>query len=537
SGAWFTAAVALLAAVPVFIVLVQALTAGWAPDGDRAVVAARAYDVLSAHPPLVGAFSTTTFLTGVNTYSPGPLLYWLLAVPAHLPGLWALPTTMAVVNGASVVGSVLLARRRGGPVFMVVAAAAIVVMLSSLPTDLPSDIWAPSAPLLPFTLLVIVSWSVACGDAQLLPLAVLLASFTAQCHIAYLLPALLLLAVGVAGLLTSTRLHGWVGETVASAHRVRRSASVALLVAVVCWSFPVLDQILGSTGSPGHGNLGHLLRAIGARGQTFGFGAATHAIAHTVGLVPWWLRGYLDPEAKTFEALGAVSRLAAVSTGVFGIAVVVCVVLGWRRRRLDIVFACAVTAVLIGAVGALTVSFPQRNPFSYGYSSWWVGPAGMWAWVLLGWSVVALAPSRRRAVVPARAVLPAITATAVVAMPVLGLKTRWHAIYPQEYPALRAVMALVRARVPDRGPVLMVGRAFGFDAAIVYELRRRGLGVGIASSFADELGTSYAPAGRRFAQTLEVGDGTGLPQPAQVIGQVTMHTTPPRTATLGLKSS
>ena len=290
SEAWLTRAVVLLATAPVVVVLIEALTHGYAPSGDRAVVATRAYDVLSAHPPLVGAYSTASALTGVDTYSPGPLLYWLLAIPARLPGFWALPTTIAFLNGACVAATVLLARRRGGPTLMVVTAASMMVLYSSLPTDLANDIWAPSAPVLPFALLVIVGWSIACGDVFLLPLAVVLVSFTSQCHLAYLLPGLSILAVAGAGLILCMRMTDTTPPAVASRYPVSRWVLLAGLAAVVCWSFPVLDQILGWAGKPGHGNLVHIANTAGAGGHTAGIGAGMRALVRAIGIPPWWLR-------------------------------------------------------------------------------------------------------------------------------------------------------------------------------------------------------------------------------------------------------
>ena len=159
---------------------------------------------------------------------------------------------------------------------MVVTAASIVVLYSSLPTDLPNDIWAPSAPVLPFALLVIVGWSIACGDVFLLPLAVVLVSFTSQCHLAYLLPGVAILAVAGAGLLFCMRVTDAPPPAVASRYPVSRWVLLAAVAALVCWSFPVLDQGLGWAGKPGHGNLVHIANTAGAGGDTAGIGAGMH---------------------------------------------------------------------------------------------------------------------------------------------------------------------------------------------------------------------------------------------------------------------
>jgi hypothetical protein len=74
------------ASVPVIVTTAQAVNARWTPSSDDGIIALRAFDVLGAHPPLVGQYSQTSPLIHEPTYSLGPMLYWLLALPAHLGG-------------------------------------------------------------------------------------------------------------------------------------------------------------------------------------------------------------------------------------------------------------------------------------------------------------------------------------------------------------------------------------------------------------------------------------------------------------------
>jgi hypothetical protein len=189
----------LLAAAPVIASAVRAVVDRWSAVGDQAVIAARAYDVLSSHPPLLGQFSASSGVTGENAHSLGPMLYWVLALPVRLGGV-APAIAIALVNVACIMGTVALARRRGGDALMVATAVAILLMSRSLANVTYSDIWNPSAGLLPLLLLAFMAWSLACGELWLLPLAVLVASFVVQCHLTYLLPAAGMMAIGVAGL-------------------------------------------------------------------------------------------------------------------------------------------------------------------------------------------------------------------------------------------------------------------------------------------------------------------------------------------------
>jgi len=526
-GRWLIAAAAVAASLPVVVALITAVSDSWAPVGDRAVGAARAYDVFSSHPPLVGAYSTSTLLIGETTYSPGPLLSWLLALPAHLPGLLALPLTMALVNLASVVGSVLLAHRRAGPVFALVAAMAIAVMCSSLPADLPVDIWSGSVPVLPFWLLRFVGWSVACGEVRLLPLGVVLASFVAQCHLAYLLPSVFILVIGGVGLIV--RRHDAEGT-------LRRWLVVALLAGVVCWSLPVLDQVMAWTGRDGHGNLARIVDAAGSRGNTAGAEAGVRAVARTVGISPWWLRELRSPQAKTFDIFAPLSALAIASTVIVLLGLAAALIAAWRKRRQDVVTASAIALALCLAVGLFTMSFPNQGGmiFSYSYGSWWAAPAGMWVWLVLGWATIVLVPLRRPALDWAH---PAVTGVAVAAVLGVGLwaglRDRDNGVDPDEFAPVRELISQVGAGVPKREPVRVTGESFVFTASVVFALRREGLAVG--GTFEDQFGTSYGVEGRRFAQVLDIRNGLAIRPGARLIARVNAPGPPPEPVTVSVR--
>ncbi|MEA2421693.1 MAG: hypothetical protein QOF55_792, partial [Thermoleophilaceae bacterium] len=54
---WSLIAAGLVAALPVILSTAHSLAVGWTPVGDDAVIAARSYDVFTAHPPLLGQYS------------------------------------------------------------------------------------------------------------------------------------------------------------------------------------------------------------------------------------------------------------------------------------------------------------------------------------------------------------------------------------------------------------------------------------------------------------------------------------------------
>src|SRR4029077_19446770 len=115
---------------------------GWFPLGDRAIIAVRSYDVLSTHPPLLGQYSASSAVIGRPVLSPGPMLYWLLALPVRV-GPVAPAVTIGIVNTCAVIGIVAVARRRGGIPLMVATGVAVSLMCASFDTQVLHDVWNP----------------------------------------------------------------------------------------------------------------------------------------------------------------------------------------------------------------------------------------------------------------------------------------------------------------------------------------------------------------------------------------------------------
>jgi hypothetical protein len=113
---------------PVIATTLRALLDGWLPAGDQAIIATRAYDVFTAHTPLVGQHSDAAAVTHHAVCSLGPMLYWLLALQARFASPGGLMLTMGIVNSAAIVGVGVLARRRGGRLLMRLTALAVVVI-------------------------------------------------------------------------------------------------------------------------------------------------------------------------------------------------------------------------------------------------------------------------------------------------------------------------------------------------------------------------------------------------------------------------
>lgn len=214
-------AAGVAAAIPVISSTVGAVRGGWVPAGDDGIIATRALDVLSAHTPLVGQYSEAGLLIkGQLMHSPGPMLYWLIALPARYGSVASIAVTMCAINVLAIVTAVALARRRGGLILMFATALGIALMCQSLPTEAMHDIWNPAAGLFPFLALIFIGWSVACGEYRLLPAGALVASFLVQTHLMYAAPTAVLLVVGCGGLLLHRLIRARAGARAEATLRV-----------------------------------------------------------------------------------------------------------------------------------------------------------------------------------------------------------------------------------------------------------------------------------------------------------------------------
>ncbi|MBN2622452.1 MAG: hypothetical protein JXA83_03735, partial [Acidimicrobiales bacterium] len=180
----------------------------WAPAGDPALMGLRSLDVGTAATPLIGQPSASSAYTeGVrNVHHPGPLHFYLMAVPVRvLGGAFGMLLVSVLITGTCLAASAWAVFRQLGRRAGVVAAGALAMVAfttgaSSLVDPTSSNI--SGYPLLASTVLL---WCVACGDLRLVPAAAGAVSFTAQQHLA-VVPATLVLSVGAVALLAVT---GW----------------------------------------------------------------------------------------------------------------------------------------------------------------------------------------------------------------------------------------------------------------------------------------------------------------------------------------
>jgi hypothetical protein len=164
------------------------------PVGDRALTELQIRDV-GNHAVLRGLYSRADWA------HPGPVMFYLAAPLYRLAGSAAIAVNVVAVaiNTAAIAGMVLIARRRGGVPLAVATLAALSLLVRALGVDFLSDPWNTYVTVLPFGLMVLLTWSMLCGDRWALPVGVLVASFLAQTHVGFVALALPLLGLARRG--------------------------------------------------------------------------------------------------------------------------------------------------------------------------------------------------------------------------------------------------------------------------------------------------------------------------------------------------
>jgi hypothetical protein len=510
------------AAVPVIVATVNAVRDHWEPGADQGIIAARAHDVLSSHTPLDGQYSLAGEVTGQVTHCLGPMLYWLIALPARFGSPAAITITMGAVNALAVIGAVALARRRGGLVLMFATAIAIALMCRSLAAETFHDVWNPSAGLFPFLLLILLCWSVACGDHRLLPVTVLVASFVVQAHLMYLPPTAGLLAVAAMGLVMSKR-----GRPLALGRRALALGLATLLVAAACWIAPTIDEL-----DHRPGNLTLVVRSATAHAQTLGATVGWHAMARAIGWMPWWLHQPADRWTRKHDVLSPAGTVRTATTIVLLAALVVAATAGALRRRGDVTAAAAIGLVMTVAlaVEAAHTPVPRVLSATLAYTMWWGSQLGMWVWLVVGWcawlvvapAALALAGRVRLPALGARGRLTVALASSLFALGGLAAAgaIASNGEQPDEHVALYRPIAAMGARLTSMFAAGETVRLEGgldvspmpIKPALRYLLVRHGVRV-VSRGASLRLGDHYDVDHLPYVATLYVRDRPGPPVP------------------------
>jgi len=264
------AAAHLAAWVPFVCAAVRLVQQGWRPVADAAAIALRSWDVLTTHGPLVG--QATRLAQGV--YDPGPLQYWLLALPVHLDpshglvwggALWCMLAASLTIEAAWSV-----AAETGA----VLASGVILAAVAWMPGIALQPFWNPWFGVMFLFVALAAGWAVMSGHRGWWPVLVITASVAAQAHLMFAIVSAALVVVALA---------------VGLADRARdragyRWAVVGLVAGAACWAAPVVQQLTSRTG-----NLTALIHTEATAGHKTGLVFGLKALAGAAEPRPlWW---------------------------------------------------------------------------------------------------------------------------------------------------------------------------------------------------------------------------------------------------------
>jgi hypothetical protein len=355
------AATVLLAicVAPVVMSGIDGAGRNWYPAGDWSVLELRTRDVGSSATPLLGPYSRF----GWN--HPGPLLFWLFAVPYRLLGQSSSTMLLAsaLANAGAILGLGVFAWRRGRSPLVAGATIGLAILCTHLGPSFVRDPWNPSITVLPFALFVVLAWSAWEGDRPAVPLLAFIGSLLVQSHVGFAALVVVLWAIGGIGFCRRDR--GWQRTIIWSA---------ALLA--VCWLPVVVDQVVGT------GNLGDLAQYFrgGSTEGPAGWGAALGVVAREMGGVSPWLGGgergsSWDGGLVIASASSLVLPLLAYGAAAF---------VAYRRRATSAVRFQAVVGVaaFVGFVSAARITGPV-----FAYLVRWMWVLGLLWWLSTFWSL------------------------------------------------------------------------------------------------------------------------------------------------------
>ena len=357
-----------VAEVPFLLVALVQIVQGWRPSGDEAIISIRSWAVFTSHSPLLGEFTTVSGCTRHVAFDPGPLLFWMLALPVRMDPahgvLWGAAVWCAVAMAVCVEAAWAVRRATGA----IAVAGFAVVLAATQPDVLVNSDWNPHFGLVWFAATCAVAWAVGTGHLRWWPVLVLTASIAAQCHLTYTLPAVLL-----AVLAPLPHVRRWLGGTDG-----RAWLPAGLCAGAACWGVPIVQQL---TGRPG--NVSVLLRCVGGHVMGGRFGLQT--LASAVVPPPLWFHG---PPGSAHALL---KGLTAHSAGV-GIAVLtalaVVAVGAWTARRKDLAVLAGVALLVAGSTAWEIALQPTSNAMALLYVETVLWPVGMMIWGVAALAVV-----------------------------------------------------------------------------------------------------------------------------------------------------
>ena len=349
----------------------------------------RVRSVAGAHPPLIGLPGRIGTSAHPGSHL-GPISFYLLWPIYRIFGStsWSLQLATATLQIVAIALTLWMALRRRGIALLLGFSVALVALVGFFGPLVLTEPWNPYLPVLWWVTFLVAVWVCTCGDVVGPPVAAVAGALCLQTHISYagLVPALVVVAAVVVGIRIVRRQLTWSAAGT-------WSAAIAVVVTIVAWLPPLVEQLRHSPG-----NLGIAVSYF-SDPPTQVLGASDGINVLLVHLNPW----------NVLALHNVVTGSIVPGLIVLGVWLASSIVAIVRRTSelilLDVVIA---TALVIGAVSTARIF----GPVSYYLV--------LWAWGLLavmlvatGWAVLDLAATRPR-LAPAVAIAAAVLGLVLV---------------------------------------------------------------------------------------------------------------------------
>jgi hypothetical protein len=472
------------AALPFIVAIVRVLIRhDFALNGDDALIELRVRDV-GEHTPLLGSYQRF----GWN--QPGPLLFYLLAVPYRLTGsdFAGLQVGALLLNAAAVMAIGVLACRRGRLTLFRWTMVLTGVLTRALGGFRVADPWEPNVTVLVGALLLVLAADAATGRVWTLPLVAGVASLVAQAYAVVAPVAATLFAWAVVA--------GFVrGREQPRRTRVR-AAAVSAAVLVVLWLPPLIEEL-----GAGTGNVEAMVDFARTERATIGLADGYRAVALQFDHRASWLGA--DPPIEAFAPTVDLTVAPALPAAL--LVLVAAAGLAVARRSPAVVLA--VTVLIAAGAGVLAMAQLIDGVFSWNVE--WARGLGMACWLASGWCVYCSLQATTRRVVD-RVVAPVLL---IAVLALAGLNVARFSSTAKTSRLQEALLALAGRAVAESrgvdGSVLVrseatsrqvaIGGAVGAEV-VALALERAGVDVVVDRDLGNRFGDHRAHPERAAAE-------------------------------------
>ncbi len=428
----------------------------------------------------------------------GPAIYYVLAVPYRLTGSHSVGLYVGalMINSIAVAGILMISWRRGGLPILILSALGLSAVLHNLGPSFLRDPWNPYVTVLPFGLMLFLTWELATGAVWALPVSAGVATFLVQTHVGYIPLALPLLIGGAVSLvITTRRLRGRSD----GARCLLRASAISVAVLGVMWLPPVLAVVLNRPGNLGDAAY-YFIHTNSHHSLTDGY----RVVAAQLSLRPEWITGAHTPSKISLEPTALRSNPLPWLILLFAAASLFL----WRRRIGEGTHLAVVVAATL-ALGILSVA--RTSGPIYAYRLRWTWMLAMAAFVVVawaGWVLVAPVLLHRR-----RFVLAALLVGMIVGLSIANAAAAGQTSTPDDPAAsvLAKLMPRVVSALPrGTGPVVVQPTFFDvYSQGAVLWLERTGINVRVGSALAgaQTFGVRRVYHGGPVRATLMVGSG------------------------------